>query len=50
VVQGLAAGTYQLSVAVYDPGRYETNRIYKQQVTVTDNTVSEVTVTIKTKP
>jgi hypothetical protein len=50
VVQGLAAGTYQLNVAVYDPGRYETNRIYKQQVTVNDNTVSEVTVTIKTKP
>lgn len=50
VVQGLSAGTYEVNVAVYDPGRYETSRIYKQQVTVNDNMVSEVTVTIKTKP
>ena len=49
-VQGLPAGTYEVSVAVYEPGRYDTNRIYKQEVTVTDNAVSEVTVTIKTKP
>jgi len=50
VAQGLAAGTYEVSVAVYDPGRYETNRIFKQEVTVADNAVSEVTITIKTKP
>jgi protocatechuate 3,4-dioxygenase beta subunit len=49
-VQGLAAGTYEVNVAVYDPGRSNTNRIYKQQVTVADNAVSEVTITIKAKP
>jgi len=49
-VQGLAAGTYEVNVAVYEAGRYDTNRIYKQQVTVADNSVSEVTITIKTKP
>lgn len=49
-VEGLAAGTYEVNVAVYEQGRYETSRIYKQQVTVADNAVSEVTVTIKTKP
>src|SRR5215217_6734129 len=50
LIEGLAAGTYEVNVAVYEPGRDDTNRIYKQQVTVTDNTVSEVTITIKTKP
>jgi len=49
-VEGLAAGTYEVNVAVYEAGRYDTNRIYKQQVTVADNSVSEVTITIKTKP
>lgn len=50
VVQGLAAGTYEVNVAVYDPGRAETNRVFKQEVTVADNAVSEVSITIKTKP
>ena len=50
VVEGLAAGTYELNVAVYEPGRAETNQVYKQQVTVSDNAVSEVIFTIKTKP
>ena len=49
-VEGLAAGTYEVNVAVYEPGRSDTNVIYQQQVTVTDNAVSEVTITIKTKP
>jgi len=48
--QGLAAGTYEVSVAVFEPGRFDTSRIYKQQVTVADNTVSEITITIKAKP
>src|SRR5215213_1797527 len=47
VVQGLAAGTYEVNVGVFEPGRTDTNRIYKQEVTVIDNAVSEVTVTIK---
>lgn len=46
-VEGLAAGTYEVTVAAYAPGRTETNRLYKQQVVVTDDTVSEVTITIK---
>jgi hypothetical protein len=50
VVQGLAAGTYEVNVAVYEPGRSDTNRIYKEQVTVTDNAVTEITITIKAKP
>ena len=50
MIEGLSAGTYEVSVAVYEPGRYETSRIFKQQVTVTDNNVSEVTITIKSKP
>jgi hypothetical protein len=49
-IQGLAAGTYEVSVAVFEPGRFDTSRIYKQQVTVVDNTVSEITITIKAKP
>lgn len=48
--QGLAAGIYEVNVAVYEPNRYETSRVYKQQVTVNDNMVSEVTVTIKARP
>lgn len=50
VAEGLAAGTYEVNVAVFDPSRHETGKTFKQQVTVTDNAVSEVTVTIKTKP
>jgi hypothetical protein len=50
VMQGLEAGTYEVNVAVFEPGRQDTNRLYKQQVTVTDNAVSEVVVTIKTRP
>ena len=50
MMQGLEAGTYEVNVAVFEPGRQDTNRIYKQQVAVADNAVSEVTVTVKTKP
>jgi hypothetical protein len=49
-MKGLEAGTYEVNVAVFEPGRQDTNRLYKQQVTVTDNAVSEVVVTIKTRP
>lgn len=47
VVESLAAGTYEVNVAVFEPGRQDTMKIYKQEVTVTDNAVSEVTITIK---
>jgi protocatechuate 3,4-dioxygenase beta subunit len=50
LVEGLLEGTYEINVAVFADGRYDTSRIFKQQVTVTDNSVSEVTVTIKLKP
>ena len=50
MIQPLAAGTYEVSVAVIEPGRYDLSRSVKQQVTVTDNAVSEVTITIKSKP
>ena len=50
IVEGLAAGTYEVNVAVYDPGRPDTSKVYKQEVTVADNAVSEMTITIKTRP
>jgi Carboxypeptidase regulatory-like domain len=50
VVEGLAAGTYEVNVAVFDPGRQDTSKVIKQQVTVADNAVSDVTITIKSKP
>lgn len=46
-MEGLAAGTYEVNVAVYEQGRSDTTRIFKQEVTVTDNAVSDVTITIK---
>jgi hypothetical protein len=49
-VEGLAAGTYEVNVAVFDPSRQDTSRVFKQQVTVVDNVASDVTITIKAKP
>lgn len=49
-VEGLAAGTYEVNVAIFDPSRQDTNRLFKQQVTVVDNVASDVTITIKAKP
>ena len=49
-VEGLAAGTYEVNVAVFDPSRQDTNRVVQQQVTVVDNVASDVTITIKAKP
>jgi len=37
-------------VALFEPGRYDTTQVYKQQVAVTDNTVSEVVITMPAKP
>ena len=47
---GLAAGTYEVNVTVYVPGRPDAARLYKQQVTVTENAVSDVTIVIKKDP
>jgi protocatechuate 3,4-dioxygenase beta subunit len=50
VLGGLAAGTYEVNVVVFGPARPEPQTIFKQQVTVADNAVSDVTITIKNKP
>jgi hypothetical protein len=50
LIEGLAAGTYEINVAIFEAGRIDTSRIVKQQVTVTDNAVSEVAVTLRLKP
>jgi len=50
LVEGLAGGTYEISIAVFDESRSDSNQIFKQQVTIADNSVSDVTVTIKLKP
>jgi hypothetical protein len=49
-LNGLMAGTYEVNVMVFEPGRHGSQGIYKQQVTVADNAVSDVTITIKNKP
>jgi hypothetical protein len=49
-IERVAGGTYEINIGVFEPGRIDTSRIFKQQVTVADNSVSEVTVTIKLKP
>lgn len=49
-IEGLAAGTYEVNVAVFDPSRQDTNRVVQQQVTVVDNVASDVTITIKARP
>ncbi|HEV8427061.1 MAG TPA: carboxypeptidase-like regulatory domain-containing protein [Pyrinomonadaceae bacterium] len=50
VIEGVAGGTYEINIAVFEPSRFDTSRIFKQQVTVADNAVTEVTVSIKLKP
>ncbi len=50
LIEGVAGGTYEINVGVFEPGRSDTTKIFKQQVTVADNSVSDVTVTIKLKP
>jgi len=50
LIEHLQAGAYELKVVVWPGGGYVMDEGIKQQVTVTDNVVSEVTVTIKLKP
>jgi hypothetical protein len=49
VVQGLAAGTYQVRLMLFGPMRMNGEDV-STQVTVTENTVSEVNLTLKLKP
>ena len=48
VVKNLAAGAYELTVLVYQPGSNKFD-VTKQQVTVTENAVTDVTVTVRFK-
>jgi hypothetical protein len=50
LIEGIAGGTYEINIAVFEPGRYDTGRTFRQQVTVADNAMSEVTVVVKLKP
>jgi len=50
LIERLAAGTYELSVMMAPPGANALDDVARQQVTVTENRVSEVTVTVKLKP
>ncbi|PWT92619.1 MAG: hypothetical protein C5B55_06025 [Blastocatellia bacterium] len=51
VVEGLPAGTYEVNASVYVPGQQRrTQPSGKQQVTVADGVVSEVTITIDLSP
>jgi hypothetical protein len=50
LIEGLAGGTYEINISVFEEGRSDSNRIFKQQVTITDNSVNDVTMTIKLKP
>ena len=49
LIERLAAGTYELRVIVLPPGGYVADDGTTQQVTVTENAVTEVTVIVKLK-
>ncbi len=50
LIEHLQAGNYELRVIIFPPGGVVRDDLPKQQVTVNENAVSEVTVTIKLKP
>jgi len=50
LIEHLPAGTYELKAFVLTPGGFGMDDGTKQQVTVTENTISEVTVIVKLKP
>jgi hypothetical protein len=50
LIERLAAGTYETSVMMAPPDAHALDEVGRQQVTVTENRVSEVTVTVKLKP
>jgi hypothetical protein len=50
LIERLAAGTYELSVMMAPPGANALDEVARRQVTVTENRVSEVAVTVKLKP
>jgi len=50
LIEGLAEGTYELSLMMAPPGAHALDDVGRQQVTVIENRVSEVTVIVKLKP
>ena len=50
LIERLGAGTYELKVMIFQPGKPINDAVPGQQVIVTENAVSEITVTIKLKP
>jgi len=50
LIERLGAGTYELKVMIFQPGKPINDDVPRQQVIVTENAVSEITVTIKLKP
>ena len=50
LLERLAPGTYDVRASVFEPGKPLTPGAPKQVVTVTDNGVAEVNITIKLKP
>ena len=50
LLEGLVGGTYELRANVIQPGERIVNDLVKQSVTVADNSVMDVTVTVKLKP
>lgn len=50
LIEGLGGGTYEINIAVFEGDRSFSDKTFKQQVTIADNSVNEVTVTIKLKP
>jgi hypothetical protein len=49
ILEALEAGTYEVSVTVFGTGQIRVD-VPKQQVTVSNNAVSDVTLTVKLKP
>ena len=49
-LERLPAATYELRAAVFEPGKRLSRDEPKQVITVTDNSVTEVTLTVKLNP
>jgi hypothetical protein len=49
-LQRLPAATYELRAAVFEPGKRLSRDEQKQVITVNDNSVTDVTLTVKLKP
>ena len=50
LLERLPAASYELRAVVFEPGKRVSRDEPKQVITVTDNSVTEVTLTVKLKP